>query len=96
LKRVGSLGSKEDFAGTDLTVNFDNKIQNAQVKPILSMEVIEGFYHIKIKGFVKKFNTDLLIFSNLNKEVYIFKNKTVAFSSSMFKIPTQDLIYTLN
>jgi Fe-Mn family superoxide dismutase len=93
---VGSLGSKEDFAGTDLTVNFDNKIQNAQVKPILSMEVIDGFYNIKIKGFVKKFNTDLLIFSNINKEVYIFKNKTVAFSSSMFKIPTQDLIYTVN
>jgi hypothetical protein len=93
---VGSLGSKEDFAGTDLTVNFDNKIQNAQVKPILSMEVIDGFYNIKIRGFVKKFNTDLLIFSNINKEVYIFKNKTVAFSSSMFKIPTQDLIYTVN
>ena len=93
---VGSLGSKEDFAGTDLTVNFDDKIQNAQIKPILNMEVIDGFYNIKIKGFVKKFNTDLLIFSNINKEVYIFKNKTVAFSSSMFKIPTQDLIYTVN
>ena len=77
-------------------MNFDNKIQNAQVKPILSMEVIDGFYNIKIRGFVKKFNTDLLIFSNINKEVYIFKNKTVAFSSSMFKIPTQDLIYTVN
>jgi hypothetical protein len=93
---VGSLGSKEDFAGTDLTVNFDDKIQNAQVKPILSMEVIEGFYHIKIKGFVKKFNTDLLIFSNLNEPVYIFKNENVDATSSLFKIPTDNLIYTVN
>lgn len=93
---IGSLGSKEDFAGTDLIVNFDNKIQSAQVKPILSMEVIEGMYHIKIKGFVKKFNTDLLIFSNLNEPVYVFKNQDVDFSSSLFKIPTENLIYTVN
>ena len=93
---IGSLGSKEDFAGTDLIVNFDNKIQSAQVKPILSMEVIEGMYHIKIKGFVKKFNTDLLIFSNLNEPIYVFKNQDVDFSSSLFKIPTENLIYTVN
>jgi len=87
---VGSLGSKEDLAGTDLTVNFDNKIQSAQVKPILSMEVIEGMYHIRIKGFVKKFNTDLLIFSNLNQPIYISKTKMLilvqVYSKSQQKI----------
>lgn len=93
---VGSLGSKEDFAGTDLTVNFDNKIQSAQVKPIQNMEIIEGFYHIKINGFVKKYKTDLLIFSNIGKEVYVFENQNVDATSSFFKIPTDNLIYTVN
>ena len=95
-KLVGELGGREDVRGVDLTVNFDNKIQTAQVKPLLNMEVIEGMYNVKIKGFIKSYSTDLIIVSNVGQPVYIFKNQNVDASSSVFKIPTENLIYTLN
>ena len=61
--------------GVDLTVNFDNKIQTAQVKTLLNMEVIEGMYNVRIKGFIKSYSTDLIIVSNVSQPVYIFKNQ---------------------
>ena len=97
VKSVGSLGSKEDMvSGIDLEVTIDGSPKTAQLKPIYDITTSEGKYIVKIKGFVKPYKTDLLIFGNPGSRIYIFKNKDVDSSSDFFKIPTENLIYQLN
>ncbi len=71
------------------------KNPNNASKPLLfSITQSEGEYVIKIKGFVKDYKTDLLIFTD-NKKVYVFDNKNVDASGDHFKIPSDNLIYEL-
>ena len=94
---IGKLGSKEDMVqGIDLKVTIDGVEHSAQVKPIYDIFTSEGNYIVKIKGFVKPYKTDLLIFGNPNSRIHIFKNKDVDSSSDFFKIPAKNLIYQLD
>jgi len=82
--------------GVDLKVTIDGVEHSAQVKPIYDIFTLEGNYVVKIKGFVKPYKTDLLIFGNPNSRIHIFKNKDVDSSSDFFKIPVKNLIYQLD
>ncbi len=95
VKTVGKLGSEQDMSGgVDIILTIDGVDKTGQVKPIYSITKSEGEYVIKIKGFVKDYKTDLLIFTD-NKKVYVFDNKNVDASGDHFKIPSDNLIYEL-
>lgn len=95
VKTVGKLGSEQDMSGgVDIILTIDGVDKTGQVKPIYSITQSEGEYVIKIKGFVKDYKTDLLIFTD-NKKVYVFDNKNVDASGDHFKIPVDNLIYEL-
>jgi Fe-Mn family superoxide dismutase len=95
VKNVGKLGSEQDMSGgVDIILTIDGVDKTGQVKPIYSITQSEGEYVIKIKGFVKDYKTDLLIFTD-NKKVYVFDNKNVDASGDHFKIPVDNLIYEL-
>jgi len=95
VKNVGKLGSEQDMSGgVDIILTIDGVDKTGQVKPIYSITQSEGEYVIKIKGFVKDYKTDLLIFTD-NKKVYVFNNKNVDASGDHFKIPVDNLIYEL-
>jgi Fe-Mn family superoxide dismutase len=95
VKTVGKLGSEQDMSGgVDIILTIDGVDKTGQVKPIYSITQSEGEYVIKIKGFVKDYKTDLLIFTD-NKKVYVFDNKNVDASGDHFKIPSDNLIYEL-
>jgi len=95
VKTVGKLGSEQDMSGgVDIILTIDGVDKTGQVKPIYSITQSEGEYVIKIKGFVKDYKTDLLIFTD-NKKVYVFDNKNVDASGDHFKIPLDNLIYEL-
>jgi hypothetical protein len=96
-KIIGGLGSSIDaIGGVDLILDIDGSENTAQVKPIYSIQEIAGNYEIKIKGIVKPYKTDLLIFGNLNSKIYIFKNQNVDSSGDHFKIPSSNLIYEID
>ena len=96
VKTVGKLGSEQDMSGgVDIILTIDGVDKTGQVKPIYSITQSEGEYVIKIKGFVKDYKTDLLIFTD-NKKVYVFDNKNVDASGDQFKIPSDNLIYELD
>jgi hypothetical protein len=80
--------------GVDIILTIDGVDKTGQVKPIYSITQSEGEYVIKIKGFVKDYKTDLLIFTD-NKKVYVFDNKNIDASGDHFKIPVDNLIYEL-
>ena len=92
-KIIGGLGKENDaVGGVDVVVNINGKENTAQVKPIYSITQSNGEYLIKIKGFVKSYKTDLLIFAYPNGKIYVFKNENVDASGDHFKIPTENLI----
>jgi hypothetical protein len=96
VKTVGKLGSEQDMSGgVDVILTIDGIDKTGQVKPIYSINKSQGEYVIKIKGFVKDYKTDLLIFTD-NKKVYVFNNKNVDASGDHFKIPVDNLIYELD
>jgi len=92
VKAEGRLGSKEDMSGIDIFLTINGETLSGQIKPIYSIDKSEDEYVIKIKGFVKKYYTDLLIFGNPKSKIYIFKNENVDSSGDSFKIPTKNLI----
>ena len=47
-------------------------------------------------GNVKKYKTDLLIFSKNNKEILLFDNQNSKIINGNFVFPEENLIYTLS
>jgi hypothetical protein len=64
----------------------------AQIKPIEDLKFKDGFFIFKIKGRVAKYYTDLLVFGNPGKKIYIFKNENVDSTLDFYKIPQENLL----
>jgi Fe-Mn family superoxide dismutase len=86
------LGVSSDIEGLDATINLDGIEYTSQIKPIENLKFGDGFFIIKIKGRVAKYNTDLLVFGNPNKPIYIFKNQNVDSTLDFYKIPQENLL----
>ena len=94
---VGKLGSSEDMiGGIDCEINVNGKLKTAQIKPFTHMKTEEGLTYVMGAGNVKKYKTDLLIFSKNNKEIMVFDNHNSKIISGNFVFPEENLIYTLS
>lgn len=97
VKAVGKLGSSEDMiGGIDCEITVDGQIKTAQIKPFTHMKTDDGLTYVMGAGNVKKYKTDLLIFSKNNKEIIIFDNNNSKIVDGNFVFPEENLIYTLS
>jgi hypothetical protein len=97
VKAVGKLGSSEDMiGGIDCEININGKSKTAQIKPFTHMKTEEGLTYVMGAGNVKKYKTDLLIFSKNNKEIMVFDNHNSKIISGNFVFPQENLIYSLS
>lgn len=96
VKQIGDLGSKEDMiSGIDCKVTINGEEKNAQIKPYADAKLNNNEITIIGSGQVKKYPTDLIIFSNQNKGVLVFSNKNTKIINGQYVIPEEDLIYKL-
>jgi Fe-Mn family superoxide dismutase len=94
---VGSLGSKSDMlGGIDCIIIIDGVKRTCQIKPISSFTEIGDELVIFGSANVKKYNTDLLIFNQNNKEIFIFNNDNTKIVNGNYVFPKKDLIYSLS
>ena len=94
---VGKLGSSEDMVGgIDCEIIIDGQLKTAQIKPFTHMKTEDGITYVMGAGNVKKYKTDLLIFSKNNKEILVFDNHNSKIINGNFVFPEQNLIYTLS
>ena len=94
---VGKLGSSEDMiGGIDCEINIDGELKTAQIKPFTHMKTEDGLTYVMGAGNVKKYKTDLLIFSKNNKEIMVFDNHNSKIISGNFVFPQENLIYSLS
>lgn len=94
---VGKLGSSEDMiGGIDCEIIIDGELKTAQIKPFTHMKTENGITYVMGAGNVKKYKTDLLIFSKNNKEILLFDNHNSKIINGNFVFPEQNLIYTLS
>jgi len=94
---VGKLGSSEDMiGGIDCEININDELKTAQIKPFTHMKTEEGLTYVMGAGNVKKYKTDLLIFSKNNKEIMVFDNHNSKIISGNFVFPQENLIYSLS
>jgi len=94
---VGKLGSSEDMIdGIDCEIMVDGKRKTAQIKPFTNTKTEDGKTIVMGAGNVKKYKTDLLIFSKNNKEIMIFDNHNSKIIEGNFVFPEENLIYTLS
>lgn len=97
VKAVGKLGSSEDMiGGIDCEIIIDGELKTAQIKPFTHMKTEDGLIYVMGAGNVKKYKTDLLIFSKNNKEILVFDNHNSKIINGNFVFPEQNLIYTLS
>ena len=97
VKAVGKLGSSEDMiGGIDCEIIIDGELKTAQIKPFTHMKTENGITYVMGAGNVKKYKTDLLIFSKNNKEILLFDNHNSKIINGNFVFPEQNLIYTLS
>lgn len=97
VKAVGKLGSSEDMiGGIDCEIIVDGELKTAQIKPFTHMKTEDGVTYVMGAGNVKKYKTDLLIFSKNNKEILVFDNHNSKIINGNFVFPEQNLIYTLS
>jgi hypothetical protein len=96
VKQIGDLGSKEDMiSGIDCKVTINGEEKNAQIKPYADVKLNNNEITIIGSGQVKKYPTDLIIFSNQNKGVLVFSNNNTKIINGQYVIPEEDLIYKL-
>jgi len=97
VKKIGKLGGKDDMLkGIDCEVIIDGVKHTAQIKPFTGTEENEDTITIKGSGQVKKYTTDLIIFTKNNKDVIIFDNDKTTIVGGNFVFPKNKLIYKLN
>lgn len=94
---VGKLGSSEDMiGGIDCIINIDGELKTAQIKPFTHTKTEDGKTSVMGAGNVKKYKTDLLIFSKNNKEILVFDNNNSKIIDGNFVFPQGNLIYSLS
>jgi hypothetical protein len=94
---VGKLGSSEDMiGGVDCEINIDGELKTGQIKPFTHMKTEDGVTYVMGAGNVKKYKTDLLIFSKNNKEILVFDNHNSKIVNGNFVFPQENLIYSLS
>jgi hypothetical protein len=97
VKAVGKLGSSEDMiGGIDCEIIINGKLKTVQIKPFTNVITDNGKTIVMGAGNVKKYKTDLLIFSKNNKEIMIFDNHNSKIIDGNFVFPQENLIYTLS
>ena len=96
VKPIGKLGSTEDMVGgIDTVIDVDGKRLTAQIKPFTHLLTEDNLTHVMGAGNVKKYKTDLLIFSKNHKEILVFENKNTEIVNGNFVFNKENLIYTL-
>lgn len=95
-KTEAGLGISKDMGGLDAIIKLNGVEYTSQIKPLDYIDVIDDLFVIKIDGRVTSYNTDLLVFGNLGKTIYIFKNENVDSSSDFYKIPQENLILKMD
>jgi Fe-Mn family superoxide dismutase len=94
---IGKLGSKEDMiGGIDCEITINGTKHTSQIKPFTSFKNIDGMIHVFGSANVKKYKTDLLIFTKNNKDVLVFKNDGSQMINGNYVFPEKNLIYTLH
>ena len=94
---VGKLGSSEDMIdGIDCEININGELKTAQIKPFTHMKTEDELTYVMGAGNVKKYKTDLLIFSKNNKEIMVFDNHNSKIIGGNFVFPQENLIYSLS
>ena len=94
---VGKLGSSEDMiGGIDCEININGELKTAQIKPFTHMKTEDELTYVMGAGNVKKYKTDLLIFSKNNKEIMVFDNHNSKIINGNFVFPQENLIYSLS
>jgi len=94
---VGKLGSSEDMiGGIDCEININGELKTAQIKPFTHMKTEDELTYVMGAGNVKKYKTDLLIFSKNNKEIMVFDNNNSKIIGGNFVFPQENLIYSLS
>lgn len=94
---VGKLGSSEDMiGGVDCEIMLNGELKTAQIKPFTHTKTEDGKTTVMGAGNVKKYKTDLLIFSKNNKEIIVFDNNNSKIVNGNFVFPDENLIYTLS
>jgi hypothetical protein len=94
---VGKLGSSDDMiGGVDCEITINGEVKTAQIKPFTHMKTEDGKTIVMGAGNVKKYKTDLLIFSKNNKEILVFDNHNSKIVNGDFVFPEENLIYTLS
>ena len=94
---VGKLGSSEDMiGGIDCEININGELKTAQIKPFTHMKTEDELTYVMGAGNVKKYKTDLLIFSKNNKEIMVFDNHNSKIIGGNFVFPQENLIYSLS
>ena len=97
VKKIGELGGKQDMiAGVDCEIIIDGQKLTAQIKPFSKSQELDDEITLFDTGQVKKYYTDLLIFTKQNRELLIFKNKNSKIVDGNFVFPKSDLIYSLS
>jgi hypothetical protein len=93
---VGKLGSSDDMiGGVDCEITINGERKTAQIKPFTNLITDNGKTIVMGAGNVKKYKTDLLIFSKNNKEILVFDNKNSTIIDGNFVFPEKSLIYNL-
>lgn len=93
---VGKLGSSDDMiGGVDCEITINGERKTAQIKPFTNLITDNGKTIVMGAGNVKKYKTDLLIFSKNNKEILVFDNHNSKIIDGNFVFPQENLIYTL-
>lgn len=96
VEKVGELGSEKDMGGgVDAEINFENKIHTAQIKPLISMDLIDNEYHISISSGVKKYKTDWMIFVLNRSSIFIFDNSNTKIVKDIYVIPESSLLFSI-
>jgi hypothetical protein len=94
---VGKLGSSDDMiGGIDCEITINGERKTAQIKPFTNLITDNGKTIVMGAGNVKKYKTDLLIFSKNNKEILVFDNHNSKIIDGNFVFPQENLIYTLS
>jgi hypothetical protein len=84
------------IGGIDCEINIDGELKTAQIKPFTHMKTEDGLTYVMGAGNVKKYKTDLLIFSKNNKEIMVFDNHNSKIIVGNFVFPQENLIYSLS
>lgn len=95
--KVGKLGDKDDaLKGIDCVINIDGVKHTSQIKPFTHTNEKDDKIMVFGSANVKKYTTDLLIFTNNKKEILVFDNNDTTILNGNYLFPKSSLIYSLS